>query len=73
MSVDETIKYQGTLEKQCKLKTWAWKKYWFVLYNEQLCYYKEKEQDSVKLVGIFLFGCSFEIFICKCYVSKLIF
>ena len=53
MSLDETIKYQGTLEKQCKLKTWAWKKYWFVLYNEQLCYYKE--QDSTKLVSSLVF------------------
>ena len=46
---EENIKFQGTLEKQCKLKTWSWKKYWFVLFNEQLCYYKE--QDSSKTVS----------------------
>ena len=44
----DSIKYQGSLEKQGRLKTWSWKKYWFVLQDDQLCYFKDEKVISFK-------------------------
>ena len=34
---------EGPLEKKGKFKTWSWSKYWFVLDEDQLCYYKDSQ------------------------------
>ena len=38
----ESVYFDGYLEKQRKVKTWAWKRYWFVLEDGQLAYYKDE-------------------------------
>ena len=47
MSADEQLKFQGALEKQGKLASWSWKKYWFVLENDQLSYFREQDNTKV--------------------------
>ncbi len=39
----ESVSVEGPLEKKGKFKTWAWSKYWFVLDEDQLCYYKDSQ------------------------------
>ena len=39
----DDLTFESFLEKQGKLKTWSWKKYWFVLDDDQLAYYKDTQ------------------------------
>ena len=52
----ESVSMEGPLEKKGKFKTWSWSKYWFVLDEDQLCYYKDSKVNIslVMTVGIYL-------------------
>lgn len=39
------VHMQGALVKQGRLKPWSWKKYWFLLADEHLCYYRNNKKD----------------------------
>ena len=47
---------EGPLEKKGKFKTWSWSKYWFVLDEDQLCYYKDS-QVRLRLILIPFASC----------------
>ena len=46
------VHLQGALEKQGRLKPWSWKKYWFLLSDEHLCYYKNNKKVYRLIVSL---------------------
>lgn len=41
-----SVRFRGDLEKQGRFSTWSWKCYWFMLDDDQLCYFHQEKQQT---------------------------